>query len=313
MNYSLTQLKYLVAVDTYRNFAQAAEKCLVTQPTLSMQLRKMEEAFGISFFDRGKQPIVPTESGKRMVEQARNILRECAKFEEMASQDLKAYSGKVKMGVIPTIAPYLLPIFLGDLLAKFPGLELEIHEMKTADILEHLKTDELDCAILSTPVNEPYIKEVTLYYEEIKVFSNAEHPFVALNELTSDQLVRNDIWMLTEGNCFRNQVINLCSSKIQKLYGSRLSYQSGSLETLKKMVETEGGFTLLPELAVMDLSVRQLKQVKSLVPKAVREISLIYIRNEVKKEWMQVITNTIRNAIPKEMLDKERGLMVEWK
>ena len=118
MNYSLTQLKYLVAVDTYRNFAQAAEKCLVTQPTLSMQLRKMEEAFGISFFDRGKQPIVPTESGKRMVEQARNILRECAKLEEMASHDLKAYSGKVQMGVIPTIAPYLLPIFLGDLLAN---------------------------------------------------------------------------------------------------------------------------------------------------------------------------------------------------
>lgn len=313
MNYSLTQLKYLVAVDTYRNFAQAAEKCLVTQPTLSMQLRKMEEAFGISFFDRGKQPIVPTESGKRMVEQARNILRECAKLEEMASHDLKAYSGKVQMGVIPTIAPYLLPIFLGDLLANFPGLELEIHEMKTADIIEHLKTDKLDCAILSTPINEPSIKEVTLYYEEIKVFSNAEHPFVALNELTTDQLERNDIWMLTEGNCFRNQVINLCSSKIQKLYGNRLTYQSGSLETLKKMVETEGGFTLLPELAVMDLSVRQLKQVKSLIPKAVREISLIYVRNVVKKNWMDIIATAIKDSIPREMLEKERGWMVEWK
>jgi|JI10StandDraft_1071094.scaffolds.fasta_scaffold99295_2 LysR family hydrogen peroxide-inducible transcriptional activator len=313
MEFSFVQLSYIIALDQYKNFAKAAEKCMVTQPTLSMQIKKMEDSLGIIIFDRSKQPIVHTEIGKIIIDQARVILREKDKIEELILMEKKTLSGSLKIAVIPTIAPYLLPLFLGKIMVQYPNLKLEIQEKKTDEIIHLLKNDEIDVGVLSTPTAESQIIEMPLYYEEIKVYSDGKHPFIKLDILAPEQLIRKDIWMLSEGNCFRNQVINLCAIRINKRYENRLNYQSGSLETLKKFVDSEGGFTLLPELAILEMPNRQMNQVKQLNPPAVREIGLVYVRNVAKLKWINILANIIKEAIPKEMLDKKRGKLVEWK
>lgn len=313
MNFSLVQLSYLVALNKYQNFALAAEKCMVTQPTLSMQIKKMENDLGVILFDRSKHPIVCTDIGVPIIEQAKLILRESEKIKEIILHAKSDWSGSLKIAVIPTIAPYLLPLFLGKIMDQYPKLSLEITELKTQDIINALNSDEIDVGILSTPINDAQIFEMPLYYEEIKVFADSHHPFVQLDLLSPEQLVRKDIWMLTEGNCFRNQVVNLCSVSIEKRYQNRLDYQSGSLETLKKMVEMEGGFTLLPELAVLEMPQRQMQQIKSLNPVAVREIGLVFVRSATKQKWINLLAEEIKKAVPIEMLEKKRGKIVEWK
>lgn len=312
---TLTQLEYIVAVDTYRHFANAAEKCMVTQPTLSMQIKKLEEYLGVVIFDRSKQPVVPTEVGKLIIEQARVLLREGKKLEELANSYHNNVSGRLKIGVIPTLAPYLLPLFLGKMMERHPGIKLNIREMKTHEIIMELKKDELDVGILATPLHDENIIEEPVFYEEIKVFTHFGHALSSKKSISTQALSqRKDIWMLADGNCFRNQVINLCHSNSVNPEEETLRYESGSLETLKKMVETEGGFTLLPELAVMELPSRQLNQVVSFEsPKPLREVSLVYVRSAAKKDLIEVLKKYISDAVPEEMTDKERGLIVEWR
>jgi len=312
---TLTQLEYVVAVDTYRHFANAAEKCMVTQPTLSMQIKKLEEYLGIIIFDRSKQPVMPTDVGKLVIEQARVLLRETKKLEDIAQGYHENVSGRLKIGIIPTLAPYLLPLFLGRMMERHPGIKLNIKEMKTQDIIMELKKDELDVGIMATPLHDENITEDPVFYEEIKVYTQFGHVLSKREAVTAEEISkRDDIWMLADGNCFRNHVINLCHNQFAGAEEDILRYESGSLETLKKMVETEGGFTLLPELAVLELSARQLGQVVSFdgqIP--LREVSLCYVRNAAKRDLVEILKATIRNAVPEEMLEKERGTVVEWR
>ena len=312
---TLTQLEYVVAVDTYRHFANAAEKCMVTQPTLSMQIKKLEEYLGIIIFDRSKQPVMPTDVGKLVIEQARVLLRETKKLEDIAQGYHENVSGRLKIGIIPTLAPYLLPLFLGRMMERHPGIKLNIKEMKTQDIIMELKKDELDVGIMATPLHDENITEDPVFYEEIKVYTQFGHVLSKREADTAEEISkRDDIWMLADGNCFRNHVINLCHNQFAGAEEDILRYESGSLETLKKMVETEGGFTLLPELAVLELSARQLGQVVSFdgqIP--LREVSLCYVRNAAKRDLVEILKATIRNAVPEEMLGKERGTVVEWR
>lgn len=312
MNVSLTQLEYILAIDNYRHFAKAADACLVTQPTLSMQLKKLEEELRVDIFDRSKQPIIPTDAGKQIIEQARVIIREARKLEQLSKQFDDTFEGSLSIGIIPTIAPYLLPYFLGDFLKKYARIKLVIQELTTEEIISRLSRDEIDAGILATPLHESGLIEEPVFYEEIKVFAHYNHPLLRKKQLEHTDIMREDIWMLSKGNCFRNQVINICANPIR--LNERLKYESGSIETLKKMVETEGGFTLLPELAVLELSTRKLNQVVEFKkPKPLREVSLVYARSVAKKRLLEILKKQILKSLPEELLNKKRGSVVEWK
>ncbi len=310
---TLSQLEYLIAIDTYKSFGKAAEKCMVTQPTLSMQLKKLEKGLGAILFDRSKHPIVPTTIGKSVIEQARIIIRESGKVEQIIKEYKMVMEGSLQIGIIPTIAPYLLPYFLGPFSSKYPEIKLVIKEMKTDEIIADLSKDLLDAGILATPLHDPSIYEYPLYYEEILLYLNPSHELAKSETIIPKQLISGDMWMLTEGNCFRDHVINLCDlSHSQPI--SNLKYQSGSLETLKKMVDVEGGYTLLPELAVLELQSRELKRIRHFVePKPVREVSLVTARQTAKKNLLNRILQVISDCLPEEIKDKTRGHMVEWR
>ncbi|MCO5232117.1 MAG: LysR substrate-binding domain-containing protein [Chitinophagales bacterium] len=312
---TITQLEYIVAVDTYRHFANAAEKCMVTQPTLSMQIKKMEDTLGVVLFDRSKQPVMPTDIGKLIIAQARVVLRESMLLENIAKGYHHNVTGKLNIGVIPTLAPYLLPLFIGKLMEHNSGIKLNIKELTTSEIIHQLKVDEIDVGILSTPLHEEHVIEVPLFYEEIKIYTHYNHPLTKLDKVTAaDVSRRNDVWMLTDGNCFKNQVVNFCKNPYSTHQEDRVSYESGSLETLKKLVETEGGFTFLPELAMMELSTRQMNQIVGFYSKPpLREIGLCFVRNAAKKDLIEILSNCIKTVVPSEMLDKNRGSIVEWR
>lgn len=312
MNISLTQLEYVLAIDMYRHFAKAADACLVTQPTLSMQLKKLEEELKTELFDRSKQPIIPTDAGKKIIEQARIILREARKLEQIAKNYDDSFEGSLVVGIIPTLAPYLLPYFLGDFLKKYKQIKLVIQELTTEEIIFKLNKDEIDVGILATPLHENNLIEEPLFYEEIKVYAHYNHPLTKKKTLEHDDILRDDIWMLSQGNCFRSQVINICANPMK--INEQLKYESGSIETLKKMVEMEGGFTLLPELAVLELSTKRLNQVAEFKkPKPLREVSLVYARSVAKRKFIDVLKKQIITNIPEEILKKKRGSVVEGK
>lgn len=249
---TLTQLEYIVAIDTYRSFGLAAGKCLVTQPTLSMQVRKLEQELGLELFDRSSQPILPTEAGRLIVDQARVVLREAGRIGEIVREQKLELEGTLTLGVIPTVAPYLLPYFLGPFSKKYPEVRLEIRELTTGDIVSLLRRDLLDAGILATPVHEPGLVEEPVFYEEIMLYVHPGHALAAYEAVPAAHLETRDMWMLTEGNCFRDQVINLCALR-GNMPMHNLKYESGSIETLRKMVDVEGGYTLMPELAVLEL------------------------------------------------------------
>ncbi|MBX2842656.1 MAG: hydrogen peroxide-inducible genes activator [Flammeovirgaceae bacterium] len=310
---TLIQLEYVIAVDTYRHFATAAQKCFVTQPTLSMQIKKLEEQLGVILFDRSRQPVIPTDIGEKVIDQARLILRGTEKINEIINSFQEKVSGELKIGIIPTLAPYLLPKFIGNLVRKYPGVNIQIEEIITQDILKKLKTDLLDVGILVTPLNDSDITEKPVFYEEIKIYSNPNHSFSKFNGIRLEDITSPELWMLHKGHCFRSQVINLCSNNNSNENSLPFKYESGSLETLKKMVDTEGGFTLLPELAFNGLNESQNSRVKTFEnAKPLREVSLVTVRNCAKAKILGILSEEISNVLPKEMLDKNRGIVVEW-
>lgn len=309
---TLSQLQYIVAIDTYGSFSKAAEKSMITQPTLSMQVRKLEEELGVVLFDRSRQPVIPTLSGREILEQARIVLRESNRILEIVQEADAKMSGRLHIGIIPTVAPYLLPYFLGPFTKLYPEIQLEIIEQKTADIVDLLQRDLLDAGILATPLHNNSIREEPLYYEEILLYFNSTHELLQADRIDSDLLEPEDRWMLSDGNCFRDHVINLCTIR-SELPIRNVKYESGSLETLKKMVDVEGGHTLLPELAVLELPSREMKRIRHFkAPVPLREISLVFARSAAKRLLLEKVRDAVKTALPAEILDKGRGRLVEW-
>ncbi len=311
---TLTQLQYIVAVDTYRHFAKAAEKCFVSQPTLSMQIKKLEEDLGVVLFDRSRQPVIPTDIGQKIIDQARNVIKENNRISEIIVEHENEVSGSLTIGIIPTLASTLIPRFFGKFTRKYPQVQLEIRELKTEDILSELHRDILDVGILVSPLFEEKLTVVPLFYEEIKIYLNKEHPLQFKSSLNASELSSSDLWLLSSGNCFQSQVINLCSTKKQNGSLQNFTYQSGSFETLIKMVDKEGGYTLLPEMTVSDLSDIRSKNVKSFnefMP--LREVSLALARNFTKSKLVKLLEDTIKDSVSPVMLYGDRGQVVEWK
>lgn len=303
---TLVQLEYIVAVDTYRSFVSAAEKCFVTQPTLSMQVQKLEDFLNIKIFDRSKQPIVPTEIGSQVIAQARIVLQENYKIKEIISSQEQDVVGELKIGIIPTIAPYLLPNVISAMLEKYPELKLLIWEYTTEDITHHLKTGVIDCGILATPLVEPNLAEVPLYYETFVSYISKNSKLYKKKALDPNDLQDENIWLLNEGHCMRSQVLNICrSTKNNRLQS--LAYNTGSVETLIRMVDINDGATLLPELALSDLTAKQLNKVRYFKsPEPVREISLVTNKNFIKKRMLNALKEEILNFIPKTMKQRKK-------
>ncbi len=311
---TLVQLEYIVAVDTYRHFATAADKCFVTQPTLSMQIKKLEEQLNVIIFDRTKQPVIPTEQGKKIIEQARIALQEAKKIDEIVKDVKEEISGELRIAVIPTIAPYLLPLFTGDYKRKYPNVKLKIEEQVTEMIVENLEKDLLDVGILVTPLHEKQILEMPLYYEEMLIYSNKNHPLVTKPVIQVGDIATSEIWLLNDGHCFRHQVVNLCDLHDLESDDLPFEFEGGSLETLMRIIDKEGGYTLIPELAeevIANEHQSQIRHFTNMVP--LREVALVFTRRFAKTKMIERFAEVIKTSVPKHYLDKSRGTIVEWK
>jgi len=310
---TLTQLEYIIAIDTYRHFVTASEKCFVTQPTLSMQIKKLEDDLGVMIFDRTKQPIVPTEIGAKIIEQARITLGEGKKIPELIKENSNMISGELTIGIIPSLAPYLLPRFIGSFTQKYPLVKVKIIELMTEEIILQLKKDILDVGILVTPLNESGVIEKPLFYEKMVLYIHKDHPLAKKKSLSAKDIATPDLWLLSKGHCFRSQVMNLCSYQRSSQNELPFEYESGSLETLKKFVEKEGGFTLLPELAIDDSMKESAARIKQFETVPLREVSFAYTRNYSKKRLLVLLEEEIKKSIPKALLTKDRGNIVDWR
>jgi LysR family hydrogen peroxide-inducible transcriptional activator len=307
---TLTQLEYIVSLDTYRHFSAASEKCFVTQPTLSMQIQKLEEELGVKIFDRTRQPVIPTEIGTSIIAQARTILREANSIKEIINDKKDMMTGEIRIGIIPTLAPYLLPPLFKHMREKYPQLDLIIKETITEGVIQELKKNRLDCGLVVTPLNDPSIKEDVLFYEELFVYvskKNSLHDkkYVLASEIDPDQL-----WLLEEGHCFRSQILNLC--ELRKNSDSHFKYETGNIETLRRMVDKSDGITILPELAVMEFTKPQLKLVKQLKePRPAREVSLVTHRDHLKTKLIKTLKEEVLNIVPKQMQKLQNKKVVE--
>jgi LysR family hydrogen peroxide-inducible transcriptional activator len=301
VNFSLTQLEYVLAVHKFGHFAKAALSCHVTQPTLSMQIQKLEEELGVIIFDRSKKPILLSETGKKIIEQIQTVLFEAKKINGIIKTSLSGkVEGELTLGVIPTIAPYLLPLLLPSVEEKFPDLNLKMFEMQTSRIIEALHDDELDVGILATPLKETKIFEYPLFYEPFSVLCQKDHELADSKRIKYSNLKFNDIWLLEEGHCLRHQVLDICSIKQGKSQKRRFKFESGSLETLKNLVDRYGGYTLLPQLAT-DVFGAHSQIIPFERPIPAREIGLVYRREHYKNDLIESLGEAILLAIPDQL------------
>ena len=311
---TLTQLEYIVAIDEYRHFATAAEKCFVTQPTLSMQIKKLEDELGVIIFDRSRQPVVPTDLGAKLIEQARMTLSATQRIKEIIQEEQQEVEGTLKIGIIPTLAPYLLPVFIGPYIRKYPAVKVEVEELVSEEIIRRLKRDMLDVGLFVTPYHDGKIVERPVFYEEMLVYAHPDSELLKKKEVGHEDIVTSDIWMLGNGHCFRNQVVNLCEMSASQHKNLPFEFESNSLETLMRIVDVEGGFTLIPELALQYMSPEKKKQVRSIAnTKPLREVSVIYSRHFTKQRLITLLCDEIKSVVPAHMLKRDRGMIVEWK
>lgn len=296
---TITQLEYIIAVDTYRRFATAAEQCFITQPTLSMQIQKLEEDLGNKIFDRSKQPVIPTEIGEEIIRQARIIIHEVKMIHQLIRDKEGVLQGELRIGIIPTLAPYLLPMFLQSFLSKYPDIKIRVKEMTTDIIIEKLKAGRIDAGLLVTPLQDSTIREYPLFYEELVAYVSKKNAAYKKTYILQDDIDLKELWLLEEGHCFRSQIVNLCELKKQTKEQSHFEYEAGSVETLRKMVEMHNGVTILPEMATLDFSVKQMNMIRHFkAPVPVREVSLVTHRNYVKQKLVDALKEEIIATLP---------------
>ncbi len=296
---TLVQLEYVIAVDICRHFAKAAAQCFVTQPTLSMQIQKLEAELGVQIFDRSKQPVVPTEMGIQIVEQAKKIVADRDGLTELVEMKKGILTGELQIGIIPTLAPYLLPLFIQQFTTRHPGVRLMVTELTTDNIIARLKESRIDVGVLVTPLNEPGIKEHVLFYEEMVAYVSRQYQSYKKAMMLPQDIDPNKLWLLEEGHCFRSQILNLCELRKAGRDESNFAYEAGSFETLRRMVELNNGLTILPQLATMDLNSEQQAQVRHFKkPAPMREVSLVVHRDFVKKRLTEVLKAEIMEAVP---------------
>lgn len=313
MKATISQLEYIIALDTYRHFGKAADNCFITQPTLSMQINKLEDNLGVKIFDRSRQPVVPTELGSMILEQARKVVNEAKKMEEIIEDQKKEVSGALKIGVIPTIAPYLLPLFAKSFMNKYPSINIQVQELLTEDTLAKIKSEAIDVGIVVGPLNDSSFREIPIYYEKFLGYAHNTDLEPPEEPISGKDLENNELWLLNEGHCFREQVLNICQNRN---FDNILNYQSGSLEALKRMVDKQGGVTLLPELATLDLSPTDSKKLRTFKkPTPFREVSLVMKRDFLKRRIIEALQKEIVDHLPDNMKQREENeiQVINWR
>ena len=304
---TLQQLEYILAVERYRHFGRAAEACNVTQPTLSAMIGKLEEELNAKLFDRNRQPICPTPVGEQVLRQAKEVLAQADSIKDIVEEEKHSLNGTFRVGILPTIAPYLLPRFFPQLMKKYPTLDIRVREMKTHEIKEALLQGDIDAGILAQIEGLEEYEQTHLFYEKYEGYVSREDALFAKETLrTSDVASSRDLWLLDEGHCFRDQMVRFCQMKSSQT--SQLAYNLASMETFMRMVESGKGITFIPELAVMQLSGEQKELVRPFaIPVPTRQLILITNRNFIRQTLLDVIVKEIQASVPKEMLKMKAG------
>jgi LysR family hydrogen peroxide-inducible transcriptional activator len=298
---TIQQLEYVLAVDTHRHFAKAAEHCRVTQPTLSMMIQKLEDELGIKLFDRNVQPVKPTAAGRKVIEQARRVLYQASLIKDIINEEEQSVKGTFRLAILPTIAPYLVPRFFLKLTEKHKDLDVHILEMKTTPTLAALKNGEIDAAIIASQPTEPELQGDILYYEQFFGYVSRNETIFKNDLIRSADVNGERLWLLDEGHCFRDQLMRFCQMEEVKLRQG--AYRLGSLETFMRMVESGNGITFIPELAVYQLDKEQKELVRPFaIPKPTREIVLVTRKDFVRYTIAEMLVKSIKESVPKEML-----------
>ena len=298
---TLQQLEYILAVNQFRHFAKAAEYCRVTQPTLSAMIQKLEEELDTRIFDRSQQPVCPTPVGILIIEQAQKILVQANRIKNIIEEEKHSLTGTFKLGILPTVAPYLLPRFFPQLMKKYPDLDIRVIEMKTNDIKKALQTGEIDAGIVASLAGMEELQQTPLFYEQFFVYVSRKDILFNSEVIRTSDLNGEQLWLLDKGHCFRDQLMRFCQMKSAR--ASQLAYHLGSMETFMRMVESGKGVTFIPELAVLQLGDIQKELVRPFaIPCPTRQIVMLTNKNFIRHTLLEALTKEIKSSIPKEML-----------
>ena len=297
---NIQHLKYFVALAEFGHYQAAADHCHISQPALSMAIKSLENSLAIALVNRLQKPVQLTQEGRVYYEQAKKVLFEYdtllrLRYDSVLPQVI------LRLGVIPTVAPFLVPRFLGNFINAYPHIQLKVEEIQTESIIDKINKDDLDIGILVTPIDTKSLEFRTLYYEEFYVYSSYEY---RSNYILTDDIDPNGLWLLEEGHCMRSQMLKLCD--LQKQADQRINYRAGSIETLINLVDEYQGITIIPELSTLHFSGRKKKRLKLFAPPApVREVSLTFHKYSVQKEWISKLSQCILSAVPGYMLERE--------
>jgi len=308
---TLQQLQYVLALDTHRHFVKAAQSCFVTQPTLTLQVKKLEDEIGLILFDRSRQPLEVTPMGEAFLQKARRIINEVLELKELVNQDRNQIAGNFKVGIIPTLSPYLLPRFINDFIRSNQETKLIVEEIQSERLIDQLIRREFDIGILATPLNEPDLVEIPLFYEPFVVYADEGNDLLNLAEVSKESLKPNGLWILKKGHCFRNQTLNICEFESSERH-KNLEIEGGSIDTLKRMIQQVSGYTLIPDLSVNGELDRP-HIVRFTEPQPVREISIVVHKHFSKDRLVDELMQSILQNIPKNFHRNNHFRTVNWR
>ena len=297
---TLLQMEYIVALDKYRHFVLAAESCGVTQPTLSALIQKLEEELDVKIFNRDRKQVTPTDIGEKIIRQARTALNEAYRIREVVADETSTTNGNLRIGILPTIAPYLVPDLIHHFRKSFPNVNLYIDEKENESLVKDLELGNIDMAITTLPESSKGLLEIPVYVERFVAYFSEKcskaQQFISKGEIPAEQ-----IWILKEGHCLPHSGLNLCKNG---QFGNHI-YQAGSIETLIRIVDKNGGYTIIPELHLRFLNDKQKEKVLPLQvnPPAQRQVSLLVKEDFVRERMMQAVLDVLQQIIPEEMMD----------
>lgn len=299
---TLQQLEYIVAVDRFRHFAKAADFCNVTQPTLSAMIQKLEDELDTKIFDRRKQPISPTNIGVKIIEQAQHTLAQAAQVKNVVLENKNSLGGTFTLGILPTIAPYLIPRFFPQMMKRYPNLDIRVIEMRTKEIKTALSEEKIDAAILAKVDGLEDYNLHNLFYDRYFAYISPNDDLFSKQSISLSELYDKQLWLLDEGHCYRDQFVKICNLRSAQI--SQNAYRLGSIETYMRMVENGSGITFIPEISVLQLSENQRNLVRPFnLPVPTREIIMATGKNFLRNTYLNMISESIKNSVPDEMLE----------
>lgn len=303
---TIIQLGYILAVEKYHSFQKASEHSFVTQPTLSMQIKKLEEELEVIIFDRSVNPVQPTSQGKLILEKAKEVLEKHDALLDTALSFRKTLTGEIRLGIIPTILPYLAYRFIPEFKKRYPKVKLFIDELVTEEIIEKTMQGDLDAGIMATPLDTKGLREDPLYYESFQAYISPKHQLSEFEKLNAYQITTDGLWLLKDGHCFRDQVINLCHTDKNYIEKYEVEFRTDSFNSIIRLIDSEGGYTLLPQLAKTDLSGNQRQKLRDFYPPVpTREVSLCYRKSYPRVRLLEALKTSIQTSIPKSMQEKQ--------